>query len=174
MTKVALSALALSLWMLPNAAQATCLAECSVNLATEDCSAPIGNEYSTTGGVYAWGDCQVTCCAPPSEEFPNGSCSTDVEPLDTYWLEVYDDTLRAVDGEWIDTMESCNELPLLLFPTELEPGFYSVAAAGIVVETFVVVEEDTSNCSTMNAQEGASWAGLSLLLLGVIGRRRRS
>src|SRR5688572_30764539 len=106
--------------LVPGQANATCMLTCEAALVNSDCTLFTEADWPSDERPRFTGSCTTTCCAPPSEEHPNGSCSDTVEDLDPSWLVIADPATGAgVPGTFSQVPGVCKPLE---FSTLLEPG----------------------------------------------------
>ena len=152
-------------------ASATCAIFCDeVTTSDELCNSQTSFEQGD--GIFAHGLCEVQCCAPPSPEFPNGNCSTDILPVSPEMLAVLDQNFEPLPVAFEYTGLACGDAPLLIADQALDLGSYFLSSEFTIVSEFDVVE-DTGGCNTSGKSQGASLGLLALLGLGGVLRRRR-
>lgn len=184
---ILLSAVATLSTVVAQDAHATCFATCEARIVDSYCQEVENNTFMESDNIYTTGECYVQCCAPPSEEHPNGDCSTDYYPLDSESLGVLDANLVEVeDIEWYQLDMSCEgdegqEQNLFLLSADLAPGNYYLGSDALDLGAydlhaeFVVLEEDGgTGCNTTPASgaTGAAMGFMTLLGSALFLRRR--
>lgn len=154
-------------------AQATCAIFCDATLVDESCMPTY--TFETDEPVGAFGECEVQCCAPPSPEHPDGSCTTDVEPLSPDMLQILDQDYNQVDVAFLDSGATCQGFPLMVTDHTLDEGVYILSAGFETISDFEVVADTGGGCDSTGSAAGSASGFAALALMGGLGllRRRR-
>lgn len=111
------------------------------------------------------------CCAPPSDEFPDGDCSSSTQAVEPALSG------PASGGAW-QAVGTCGNAPVLQWVGDLAPGVHrlsiddeSCSSEGVLA-TVQVVGGPSQSCSALPGTPGSgAWAPLALL--GLLALRRR-